>query len=166
MIIIHGKINQGKTTRIKEIISYLKENNKTIGGFYAEKIIQNKQVIGYDMVLISTNESFPFLRLSGTENQQKIGPYYINDFTLVEGTNQIKKSIINKVDVIIIDEVGKLELHNKGWFIALEKLFTTFTGEIILAVRTDFVKKIIQKWNLKEVKQFLVSDNFLKSELF
>jgi len=161
MIIIHGAINQGKTTFIKKIISFLNKKNKTIGGLYTQKIIKNEQVIGYDIVLINNNESFPFLRLSGLGNQQKIGPYFIDGIALIKGKNEIEKAIINNVDYLIIDEVGKLELNNNGWSVVLEKAIHKHKREIILAVRTDFVDEVIQKWELKGVRKFLISDEFL-----
>ena len=152
MIIISGHKNQGKTTQIKHIIEILHKKTKTIAGFYSEKVLKDNYIVGYDVVSIPKNEKFRFLRIVGDEKQQKIGPFYIDDFTLAEGIIQIKKAIINQVDYLIIDEVGKLELNNKGWYAALERAFVEFKGEIILAVRTEFVDKVIQKWQLKKVQ--------------
>ena len=159
MIIIHGNKNQGKTRQIKKIVALLSEQKKTFGGFYSEKIKIANEVIGYDIVILNSNESFSFLRKKGNENQNKIGPFYIDDFALAEGINQIKKAILNKVNYLIIDEIGKLELQNRGWYVALEKAITTFEGEIILAIRTEFVEKVIKKWNLTAVNLVSINDN-------
>ena len=158
MIIISGNKNQGKTTQIKRIIFQLQESRKKIAGFYSEKILNNGTIIAYDIVTIPNNERFSFLKINGNSQQQKIGPFYIDDFALAEGVIQIKKGIINQVDYLIIDEVGKLELNNKGWCTALERAFTQFKGEIILAVRTEFVEKVIKKWQLKNVQIIDISE--------
>jgi nucleoside-triphosphatase THEP1 len=150
--IISGNKNQGKTTQIKRIVSQLQKSKKKVMGFYSEKVIKDNNIVGYDIVTIPYKEKFKFLRMIGSEKQQRIGPFYIDDFALAEGVIQIKKAIINQVDYLIIDEVGKLELTNKGWYAALERAFSQFKGEIILAVRTEFVEKVIQKWQLKNVQ--------------
>ena len=165
MIIISGHKNQGKTTQIKRFIDFLQEKQQTIVGFYSEKVINNNKIVGYDIVNIPDNEKFKFLRMVGNEKQQKIGPFYIDDFALAEGVIQIKKAIINQTAFLIIDEVGKLELNNKGWYAALERAFAQFKGEIILAVRTEFIEKVIQKWHLKNVQIIGTSENDFSSIL-
>lgn len=158
MIIIHGNKNQGKTTKIKKLLTQLVADKKTVAGFYSEKKLQNNNIIGYDLITLPSKESFSFLRLHGLENQDKIGSYYINEFALAEGVVQIKKGIINQTNYVIIDEIGKLELNNKGWYVALNRLLTNYSGEIILSVRTEFVKAVIEKWQLKNVQLIDVSN--------
>jgi len=162
MIIISGNKNEGKTTQIKRVVSYLKEKGITIGGFYSEKVLENNIVVGYDIVMVDTNKSYPFLRLKGENTQPKIGDFYINEFTLAEGVKQLKKAIDDKVKTVFIDEVGKLELNNNGWAVAIEKLINNYKGKLILAIRTDFVNKIIKKWKFDEVYQYGISENDYK----
>jgi len=152
MLIISGNKNQGKTIQIKRFVVLLQNSNTSFSGFYSEKIINDATVVGYDIVSLPKKEKYKFLRTVGNENQQKIGSFYIDDFALAEGVIQIKKAIINQLDFLIIDEVGKLELNNKGWCAVLESVFADFKGEIIMTVRTEFVEKVIQKWNLKSVQ--------------
>ena len=164
IIIISGNKNQGKSSLIKKIIKLLEQNNKTFAGFYAEKIIYDDLVFGYDMITLPKKKRFPFLRTVGNQNQQRIGNFFINDFTLAEGTMHIKNAIHHKVAFLILDEIGKLELQNKGWYYALEKASKSFNGKIILAVRTQFVEKVIKKWNLKNTQIVSVKD--FNSNLF
>ena len=161
MIIIHGDINQGKTTKIKEIISSLDSKNKTIGGCYTQKIIINNKVIGYDLVLISLKKTIPFLRVNGTIFHQKIGKYYINKAALLKGVQEIEKAILNNVDTLIIDEVGKLEINNNGWSKVLTTLFNSYKGNIILAIRTSFVAEIVEKWDLNNYELVSVKEKVL-----
>lgn len=166
MIIISGNKNEGKTTQIKRVVSYLKQKGIAIGGFYSEKVLENNTLVGYDIVMVDTNKSYPFLRLKGEETQQKIGCFYIDGFTLAEGVKQLKKAIDNKVKTIFIDEVGKLELNNQGWTIAVEKLINNYKGKIILAIRSNFVNEIIKKWKFEEVYQYGISENDFKKIIY
>ena len=151
MIIIHGDKNQGKTTQLKRIIDILKSNNKTVAGFYSEKIRKDNKVMGYDLLTITQNEQFPFLSINTSKEQEKIGKFSINKVAFEIGNSEIKKAILAKVDYIVIDEVGKLELDNKGWYDSINKLYLNFTNEIIFCVRTEFVQSIIDKFNFNKV---------------
>jgi len=64
IIIISGNKNQGKSSLIKKIIKLLEQNNKTFAGFYAEKIIYDDLVFGYDMITLPKKKRFPFARTS------------------------------------------------------------------------------------------------------
>ena len=145
--IIKGDKNQGKTTLIKSKVANLLAQGKHVVGFYSEKIIHKEIVIGYDLVTIPQMEKISFLRID-VESSQKIGPFYINNKALNRGLSQIKMAIKSKVAIIVLDEVGKLELNDKGWAIGIQKLINEFEGEIILSVRAGFVEQVIVKWNL------------------
>lgn len=149
--IIHGTKNQGKTTIIKQIISDLLKQQQKISGFYSEKITQNHQVIGYHIVSIPKHTIFPFLSIYGNKTQQKIGPFYINKTGLKQGLLLLEQAKNSSVEVIIIDEVGQLELQDNGWARGIELLLPQFKGNLILSVRTKFVNAIIAKWHLKNV---------------
>jgi len=151
MIIIHGDKNQGKTTQLKRIIDLLKSNNKTVAGFYSEKISKDDIVLGYDLLTISENVKTPFLNINTSKNKETIGRFSINNSALEIGNYEIEKAILKNVDYIVLDEVGKLELDNKGWHDAIIKLHSNFSNEIIFCVRTEFVESIIEKFNFKNV---------------
>ncbi len=166
MILIHGSKNQGKTTQVKQITQLLLNNNKSVMGFYSEKIMSDKKVIGYNLITIPQNKIFPFLSIVKNENQQQIGAFFIDDVAIKNGRKQIEKAITTQVDFVIIDEVGKLELNNKGWHICIEKLLSEFNGKIILSIRTEFIEKAIKKWDLKNIKLISVHDDLNKINYF
>ena len=151
MILIHGDKNQGKTTQLKRVIDLLKSNNKTVAGFYSEKISKNNIVLGYDLLTISKNVKTPFLNINTSLEKETIGVFSINNSAIEIGNSEIEKAILKNVDYIVLDEVGKLELNNKGWYNSINKLLFNFSNEIIFCVRTEFVQSIIEKFNLKKV---------------
>ncbi len=162
MIIISADKNQGKTTQIKKIVAYLKEKNIAIGGFYSEKVFDNQKFIGYDVIMVETNKSYAFLRLKGNNTQQRIGDFFIDEFALAEGIIQIKKAITDEVKAIFIDEIGKLELKNRGWTVAINNLLHSYKGKIIIAIRVNFVQDILKKWKLTDVEQYTTSEDDYK----
>ena len=157
-IILTGEIGSGKTTYLKQLAKRLKNENFTIHGIYSRRIIKNQQTTGYKIVNISTGEKQPFLHLSGQLNQQKIGKYYIISKGLELGKTALNFNSFSSSDVIIIDEIGRLELHEKGWHESLLKIIQYFNGYLILSIRKEIVHEVIQKYELSPTSILEVSE--------
>ncbi len=151
MIIIHGDKNKGKTTKVKALIEELISQNKSISGFYSEKVISNNQIAGYDLVTVADDKTYPFLTVKPIKNAIKIGRFYIDKKAIQTANQIIQKAIKDKVDYIIIDEVGQLELDEQGWFNIINILNTSYYGTLIFCIRTEFVKQVIQKWSFDNI---------------
>ena len=143
--IVTGKIGSGKTTLIQKLIRKFQDENIPLSGIYSVRILENEITTGYDTVNISTGERFSFLRVQGEENQQRIGKFYIDAKGVQKGNAVLMNSTS---ELIIIDEIGKLELEGKGWVNAVEQLVTGSKAHLILSVREEFVKEICEKFRI------------------
>jgi len=159
IFILTGKIAQGKTTKIQEIVADFKQKQIAIGGIYSPRVMENNLTIGYDVVDISTSERTLFLRNEEHADLSKIGKYSIFPQGLSKGKNALTFSANVTNQLVIIDEVGKLELDNEGWASSLENLINHSTHHILLVVRDSFIEPVIQKWNLKNPIVFQTSEN-------
>ena len=155
VFILTGAVGEGKTSQVQKIISKLQDRMINVGGIYSPRIMENEKTIGYDIVNIQTNVRMPFLRILENEDLQRIGKYCIQPDGLEAGLSSIKKSRTDKAEVIIIDEVGRLELRDKGWAPEIEQLLNKPESSILMAVRKDFVEDLIQKW---KIENYVVSN--------
>lgn len=163
VFILTGSSEQGKTTQIQKIIEIFKGNDISVGGIYSPRMIENNKTIGYDIIDIATNEREIFLRQTEDETMTKIGRFGIYPKGLHKGYNALKPSANVRNEIVIIDEAGYLELEDQGWANSIKDLLTASNNHIIIVVRDIFVEKIIQKWSLKEVFVFNISDqDYLK----
>ncbi len=151
IFILTGASGQGKTTMIREILTVLKENKIPAGGIYSPKVIENNKIAGYDLVDIMTSEREIFLRETDDLNSREIGRFAISPLGLKKGNNALELSVNAGNEIVIIDEVGNLELNGQGWAKSLNELIAASKNHILLVVRDIFVMKIIQKWSLKDV---------------
>jgi nucleoside-triphosphatase THEP1 len=151
IFILTGTSGQGKTTMIREILNVLKENKIPAGGIYSPKVIENNKIIGYDLVDIMTGEREIFLRDTADFNSREIGRFAISPLGLTKGKNALGLSVNAGNEIVIIDEVGNLELNEQGWAGSLNEIISASKNHVLLVVRDIFVGKIIKKWNLKEV---------------
>ncbi|MDD2635176.1 MAG: nucleoside-triphosphatase [Bacteroidales bacterium] len=146
IIIITGEKNQGKTTFIKKTINVLKKHKVNYGGVFSEKQLVNNNCIGYDIVDIKSKIKTPFLQQGDMLNSEKNMKWTIVKQGLEFGVQSLKKSVENN-DVIIIDEIGLLELQNKGWSDILNETKNQHGKTYILSVRRMFVEDLLNKYN-------------------
>jgi nucleoside-triphosphatase THEP1 len=159
VFIITGSVGQGKTTFVKNLLDTFREKNITAGGIYSPRIMIKNKTIGYDIVDIVNNEQVPFLREANLENLKKIGRFDIMPQGLQKGYDALKLSANVDNKIVIIDEVGILELENEGWANSIQDLINAANNHILLVVRDIFTEKVIQKWNLDQSVIYNISEN-------
>ena len=158
VFILTGSLGQGKTTFVKKLIDVFRDKNITIGGVYSPKIIENNTTIGYDIIDITNNEQEIFLRQTDHENFDKIGRFSIFPQGLQKGSVALMSSKNSDKEIVIIDEVGTLELENQGWANIIQDLLNASNNHILLVIRDTFADKIIQKWNFKQYFVYDISE--------
>jgi len=105
-----GQPRVGKTTIIKQIVTALDD---ACGGFYTEEIRERGQRVGFKLVTTSGREGMlAHIRL---EDAPHIGKYGVNlrDLQAV-GVTAIRQAIASK-EVVIIDEIGKMEMLSESF---------------------------------------------------
>jgi nucleoside-triphosphatase THEP1 len=150
VFIISGKMGEGKTTYLKGLIDYLQKEKIELQGFYSPFILENETAEGYDLVDVKTNQREAFLRENAKKDYSRIGRFYILPQGLEFGIECLKTDNINENSIVLIDEVGNLELSDNGWAKSLENLLKRRNNHLILVVRTNFVSRVIEKWNLRD----------------
>jgi nucleoside-triphosphatase len=108
---ITGLPNVGKTKTLVKVIEFLEESGYNIEGMITEPIIKKKKRVGFYIKDWQTNEKEPFAHID-FDHKDKVGEYGVNISILEKiGVNSIEKAIFdNKIDIIIIDEIGKMEM--------------------------------------------------------
>ncbi len=158
IFIVSGSRDEGKTTMVKKAVEELKKNDFPVGGILSIKVIKNQKIIGYDIFDIDTGEMEVFMRVSGDTGNKKIGKFFIKEKGLEKGISILSdKKLIHK-KLVVIDEVGSLEINNEGWASCLEKLLKESTIDILITVRETLVEDVISKWDIKNSTIFILSD--------
>ncbi len=143
IIAITGKPGIGKTTVIKKIIEKLQ--NKAIG-FYTQEIRNSRTRKRLGFEVITTDGQRSILAQKFKEGKYKVGSYTVD----VENFEKIvipllEKALEEKDKVIVIDEVGKMELLSKKFQELLKKLLSKNDAKIILTVPIKDVHPIVKE---------------------
>ncbi len=152
-IFLTGLPGSGKTTLIKEIINEL---NLEVSGFYTSEIRKNGKRVGFEIFSLDGKKGT--LAHQDLKSQYCVSKYKVNLKDLEEiGVKAIEEGIKNK-KIIIIDEIGKMEiLSEKFKEVVLKALESkNLVLGTIKATRDHFTDKIK---NRKDTKVF-----FLKPE--
>lgn len=167
VFILTGSLGQGKTTCVQKIIEIFKEEKISVGGIYSPRMMENNKTVGYDIVDICSNKREVFLRLTDDEDLNKIGKYSIFPQGLHLGSNALKVSNNINNKIIVIDEVGYLELGNQGWGSNIQDLIKASKNHLLLVVRDSLTYKVIQKWNFRPCFVYNIAENdcFIISEM-
>lgn len=147
VFIVSGGIAEGKTSFVRELATILKKEGYKLGGFYSPRVLENENTIGYDIVNINTNTTYPFLRKVKNESAD-IGKYKI-----VKTTHKVGKSLLsientNNKALVFIDEIGRLEIKDLGWSHELDILLKKTNLKIVLCVRSEYLEEVMVKFNI------------------
>jgi len=152
MIILTGPVHSGKTTLLKRASAAMMEQGIPVHGFLSESIWDKGQPMGYDLYNLENKKSIPFIRKDGEENWEKIGAY----FFLPSGLDEAKRIISSHSPKkwLFVDEIGPLELSEKGLWPALKHSLTVPTLRIICVVRTQILDDFLTRINNPDIHIF------------
>ena len=138
IFLLSGPIHSGKTSLIKVIIKELQSVNIKLDGFISNPIFKNKEIIGYDLFDLKKEKPLPFIVKFGENSWQKIGSF----FFIPEGLKEANKIILRgkDADILIIDEIGPLELSGQGVWPSLKKVISPPVTRLLLVVRENIIE--------------------------
>lgn len=122
-IFISGMPGCGKTSLILELIKELKARNKKVAGIITPEFRRNKSREGFLIKDLVSNKEEVLASI-----KQKTGPIVSKYKVNIKGIETIVKAAeinFEKADIIIIDEIGKMELFSEAFKRMLSKLLAS-----------------------------------------
>ena len=157
--ILTGKIGQGKTTLIEKVIEILKERKISVAGLFCPKLFEEGILKGYEVVDIRKNLRKTLMLVTDDDKKKDVGRFSIIPEGLELGLEALSVTGKDHIQLVIIDEVGPLELNGRGWAGKITDIHNIKDIRILLVVRNGLVEQVISKWNIDQCKVMDVSDN-------
>jgi nucleoside-triphosphatase THEP1 len=162
VIIIKGEQHQGKTTFVEQVVKQLVTEGHNVVGFLAPGSFKNGLRYSFDIVDIKTGKSKPLCCRDNSVGE-KAGPFIFNE----EGQNFGKKLIdpvfLHEYELVVIDELGPLELQEKGWFPSVKALLNDHKNSMIWIIRSSLVEAIISKFWVNDPLAISIADHTVKT---
>jgi len=105
--LLSGAPGSGKTTIIKEVLSKV---GKSAGGFYTEEI--RDQGIRQGFRIITLDGKNATLAHSGIRSPYRVSKYGVDISSMDEVAIPAVREAIRSRDIVVIDEIGKMELFS------------------------------------------------------
>jgi len=108
-ILITGYPRTGKTTLI---MKFLAQTKKSCSGFFTEEIRNEQEIrVGFKVVGICTNKEGILAHIN-ERSQYRVGKYNVN---LTDFEQVVIPEMEKEADLVIIDEIGKMELFSESF---------------------------------------------------
>jgi nucleoside-triphosphatase len=118
-ILLTGRPGCGKTTLIKRVVNKLA---LPAGGFYTEEIRKRGTRVGFRIVTLDGEEAV-FARVD-FDAPQRLGKYGLDLSALEAGIEAIRSAVRDK-QLIVIDEIGPMEIRSPMFCDAVEEALET-----------------------------------------
>lgn len=179
VVIISGNVAEGKTKFVVNLIDLLKHEGIHSGGFYAPRILEDGNTIGYNLLSVVNSDTVEFMRLpdpvllqndewlpnhsAETADKEKHagnhGKFVINSKALSWGYRLISPENAKTKQVVIIDEIGRFELMGGAWREALEKLLKIPELCLVITVRSNLVSEVVREFQLNHYMHLPIANN-------
>jgi len=120
VFLLTGKPGVGKTTVLIEAVRIMKERGCCVGGMISQEVRENNLRVGFKILDLNSGKSGWLAKVNQKSGPQ-IGKYRVNieDLDII-GAQAIADAMAN-CDIIVIDEIGPMELFSEKFKEATRK---------------------------------------------
>lgn len=159
IFMITGEIGEGKTSFVDTLTRKLLKRDCRSGGFLSVGLEDGSERTGFRLVDIRTQESTILCCKTFQQGWSRTGRYFFNPEAIEFGTNILDPKNLKGVNLVVVDEIGPLEMNNRGWSTAIERLNSKLSTPQLWIVRKSLVKQIVRKWNVGDIYIFDVAQD-------
>jgi nucleoside-triphosphatase THEP1 len=134
------------------IVETLLLAGKRVGGILSPAVFDQESRLGYDVLDIQTGRQMLLCRRDIAPTGGEAGPFRFAIDAVRFGNSALEQAAADRVDLIIIDELGPLEFDGRGWNSGLAKILESFHGSLLLVVRPNLVGRLSERWPLSPAR--------------
>ncbi|BBO71170.1 hypothetical protein DSCA_51000 [Desulfosarcina alkanivorans] len=151
VILVTGGKHCGKTTLVADFIASVSGQGLRIAGILATGLWRDSLRAGFDLVNLSDGRTCPLAR-----RRPQPDPHHRLMFDFLEagmraGAQALDPRLCRRADMVVVDEVGKLEARGEGWTPHIKALLTIDPPLFILIVRLDCMQRICDLFGFDDV---------------
>mgnify|MGYP001821689429 CR=1 FL=1 len=148
IFLVTGPVQAGKTTFLSSLVTRLEREHISAGGFLCPGTFSSGLRSGFELKQVGTGT-----RLSLAAEEQKEGwvafrRFWFNPLAFARGRQWIDRCLESRDSVVVIDEVGPMELAGGGWSDTLDMLAEQAGPVQCWSVRKPLVREVMERWNI------------------
>lgn len=151
---IVGARGAGKSTHAAQVAQRLQQLGVRVGGFLQEAHENELEQRSYDLVRFGSGERLALARPGGG-NQEVDGrtsycSYSFSDDAFAAAHGWLREDLQQAAQVIIIDEVSKMEAAGQGHYEAIRTSMADDASITLLSIRADQLFYVVEKLGLED----------------
>jgi nucleoside-triphosphatase THEP1 len=135
IVILTGRVGSGKTAFLTGLLKLLPARSLFADGFVGERLFENDRLLGYDLVAVRDGRRIPFLRRAEGTGGETIGLWRLDPRGQAAAADIIRAS--DPRSILIIDELGPLELEGRGHWPALAAVLDQPGRRFLFVIRKE-----------------------------
>lgn len=144
--ILTGKQGEGKTTLASNIVRILKGKNVLVGGILAPGYFDDGKRSGFDVLDIKSGIIRTLCNIKNMDSLIKAGPFGFSWDGILSGRKALDMGNLSDCRVVIIDEIGPLELSGNGWAECIDRISEEYEGILLIVVRESLIDDVKLHW--------------------
>lgn len=149
LMLLIGSRHSGKTSACRRLAALAQDRGLSVAGIISPAVYEAGECSGYQVIDLSTRRSARLASVAAAaaagSSAERIGEFSFTFAGLALGREALKHAAEVEPQLVIVDEVGPLELAGGGWAVHLDALARR-TGATIFAVRASLVGEIARHW--------------------
>jgi len=152
IILVKGNTQFGKSSLIERLIPVLKQRELKLAGILAKGLWESNTRSGFILIDLKYGKSVPLARRVKNSGRNTV-PFEFFPSGIKAGRRALSVESCAGADIIVVDEVGRLEIAGMGWAPFLTPLLSLNDAVHIWVVRTGLVDDVCRIWNLGQPPQ-------------
>lgn len=148
IFIITGKVQSGKTTFLKEVVDAIKSEKFKVAGFLCYGQFNDGERSGFILADTESLRTYQLASVSPKEGWVKFRKFYFDPEILEAGVSILLGGLRHGADLLVIDEVGPMELEGRGWYIPVELMVKEQRKVQLWVVRENILKEVLKRWKI------------------
>lgn len=124
-ILITGPPRCGKSTLISKLINFYSQKEHNIYGFITPEVKKDDRRLGFDVQELDTKKRYKLARVGSYTTQFKLGKYHVFIEEFEKIISHLDSLDFKPVDIIFLDEIGKMELYSEKFQNFIRRIFQT-----------------------------------------
>lgn len=150
IFILTGPVQGGKTTGVSEKISLLRDKGVKVCGFLCPGSFSEGKRSAFTLMNLETGVRIPMGDVNEQKGWVKFRRFFFNPEAFIQGELWIKSCLNKDPGLLVIDEVGPMELEGDGWAKTLDTLAQNSSITQLWIVRQEIVQEVLRKWIIPE----------------
>lgn len=148
IFLITGKVHSGKSEYTVRLIEICREQQLNVAGFMAKGTFRDQKRDSFQLVDIESGNSIQLAVSTPVNGWHRFRDFYFNPEALQLGESILTEGLMNGAGLLVLDELGPMELAGDGWSQAISVLEKNYTTPQVWVARERIMKEVTDRWQI------------------